>query len=102
VEVEDRLTAALADVDDDAIVVETRVLGGLRDELEHALRLLRRKLADLAEGRNVPFRDDEQMDVGARVDVANRNEAVGGCDVLAFGEELAEEAVLRQRGSLPP
>jgi hypothetical protein len=40
--------------------------------------------------------------VGPRVDVADRNEAVGLRDVVALLYELAEEAVLRQRGSPPP
>jgi hypothetical protein len=48
----------------------------------------------------VSFRDDEQVRLGLRVDVANRDEAVGLGDVLAFAEELAEEAIVRQRAPL--
>ena len=70
VQVEDRLPAARADVDDDAVVVEPGLLRGVRDELEHALRLVRRELADVAERLDVALGDDEQVRVGLRVDVA--------------------------------
>jgi hypothetical protein len=49
VQVEDRLPAAGPDVDDDAVVLEPDLARGLGDELEHPLRLLGRKLADVAE-----------------------------------------------------
>jgi hypothetical protein len=42
------------------------------------------------------------MDVGARVDVADSDEAVGLRDVLALDEQLAKEAIVRQPGSPPP
>jgi hypothetical protein len=99
---EDRLAAALADVHEDAVVLEAGLVGGLCDEVQHPLRLVRRELVDLAEGRDVPLGQNEQVRVGPRVDVADRNEAVGLRNVLALLYELAEEAVLRQRGSPPP
>ena len=74
----------------------------LRDEVQHPLRLVGRKLADLAERRHVPLGQDEQVRVGPGVDVADRDEAVALGNVVTFLHELAEEAVLRQRGSLPP
>ena len=101
-EVEDRLATALAHVHEDAVVLEAGLAGGLGDELEHPLHLVGRELADLAEGRDVPLGQDEQVRVGPRVDVADRDEAVALRNVVAFPYELAEEAVLRQRGSPPP
>src|SRR5215472_4909700 len=101
-EVEDRLPSTLADVDDDAVVLEPLLAGGVADEVEHPLRLLGRKLADLAERRNVPLGDDEEVRVGTRVDVADRDEAVALAQVVALAEELAEQAIVRQRGSPPP
>jgi hypothetical protein len=102
VEVEDRLPAALADVDDDAVVLEPFATRGVGDEIQHLLGLVRGELRDLTEARDVPLGDHEQVDVGARVDVADRDEAVGRRDVIALAVELAEEAVVRQRGSPPP
>jgi hypothetical protein len=48
----------------------------------------------------VPLRDDEQVRLRLGVDVADRDDAVGGGDVIAVGVELAEETVVRQRGLL--
>ena len=101
-EVEDRLAAALADVDDDAVVLETGVARGVPDEVEHPLRFVGWKLADLAERRHMALGDHEQVRVGARVDVADRDEAVRLTDVIALAHEVAEETVVRQRGSPPP
>src|SRR5436190_1703359 len=75
--------------------------GGLRDEVQHPLRLVRWELPDLAEGRHVPLGQDEQVRVGPRIDVTDGDEAVRLRDMVAFLYELAEEAVLRQRGSPP-
>jgi hypothetical protein len=93
VEVEDRLASSLPDVDDDAIVLEALRLGCVGDELEHALRLVGRELADLAEAGNVPLGNHEQVDVGARIDVLDRDVAVGLRNVVALAVELAEKAV---------
>jgi hypothetical protein len=101
VEVEDRLPGARADVDGEPVVLEAGALGGVRHELEHALRLLGRELADLLEARDVAFGQDEEVDVGLRVDVSDRYEPVARVDVVALLVELAEEAVVRQRGSPP-
>ena len=57
--VEDRLPAALADVDDDAVVVEALSARGVGDEVEHPPSFVFRKLADLTEARHVPFGKDE-------------------------------------------
>ena len=89
-EVEDRLPAALADVDEDAVVLESRLLGRLGHEGEHALRLVRRELTDVAKRGNVTLRQHEQVRVGAGVDVPDRDEAVALRDVIAFVDELAE------------
>jgi hypothetical protein len=102
VEVEDRLPRTRADVDEHAVVGEARVARGLSDEVEHPLGLLGGKLGDVAEALDVTLRQDEQMGLGLRVDVANCDEAVRLRDVVALADEPAEEAVLRQRRSPPP
>jgi len=102
VEVEDRLAAPLADVDDDPVVVEALAPRGLRDEVEHPFDLVRGKLADLAKRGHVTLGQHEQVRVRPRIDVAYRDEAVGRGDVVPVGDEAAEQAVLRQRGSPPP
>src|SRR5262245_1664978 len=99
---EDRLPRALADVDDDPVVLQADLPRGVRDELEHPDRLVRRELHDLSKARHMTLWDDEQMRLGARVDVADGDETVGFRDVIPLSEELAEEAVVRQRGSPPP
>jgi hypothetical protein len=102
VEVEDRLPRARTDVDEHAIVGETRVAGGLRDEVEHPFGLVGGELGDVAEALDVTLRQDEQMGLGLRVDVANSDETVRPRDMVALADEPAEEAVLRQRRSPPP
>jgi hypothetical protein len=102
VEVEDRLSRPRADVDEHAVVGEARVPGDLRDEGEHPLRLVGWELRDLAEALDVALREDEQMGLGLRVDVPNRDEAVRLRDMITLADEAAEEAVLRQRRSPPP
>ena len=101
-QVEDGLTAARPDVDEDAVVLEPGLAGELGDEGEHPLRLVGRERGDLAEGVDVALREDEQVGLRLRVDVADRDEAVGLRDVVALAVEPAEEAVVRQRGSPPP
>jgi hypothetical protein len=100
-EVEDRLACPCADVDEDAVVGEARVAGGFRDEVEHPLRLVGRELRDVDEALDVPLRENEQMGLGLRADVPDRDEAVRLRDVVALANETAEEAILRQRG-FPP
>jgi hypothetical protein len=103
VEVEDRLSAARPDVDEYAVVLEPCLAGGLGDELEHAPRLLRRELGHVPERVDVALRQDEQVRLRLRIDVADRDEAVALVDVVALTNEAAEEAVVvRQRGSPPP
>jgi hypothetical protein len=102
VKVEDRLSTALPDVDDDAIVLEPLTLRGVGDELEHALRLVGRELPDLAEAGDVPFGDHEQVDVRPRMDVLDRDEAVRLRDMVSIAVELAEEAVLVRQLGCPP
>jgi hypothetical protein len=99
---EDRLAAALADVDDYAIVVEPRLACGVRNELEHPLRLVRRKLAHFAKRRNVALGQHEQMRVSAWIDVADRDEPVALRDVVALLDETTEQTILRQRAPPPP
>jgi hypothetical protein len=97
---EDRLARALARVDDDTVIVQAFARSDVGDEVEHPLRLVRRELRDVVEARDVPLRDDEQVRLRLGVDVADRDDAVGGGDVIAVGVELAEETVVRQRGLL--
>jgi hypothetical protein len=101
VEVELGLAAACPDVDDDAVVVEAGVASRLRDEVEHRLRLGGRELVHVAERVDMTARQDEEVGVRLRVDVADRDEAVRRRDVVALVDESAEQAVLRQRGSPP-
>jgi hypothetical protein len=101
VEVEDRLPRSCADVDEHAVVGEARVARGLRDEVEHPLRLVGRELPDLAEALDVALRQDEQVSLRLGIDVPDRNEAIRLRDVVALADEPAEEAVLRQRRSPP-
>jgi hypothetical protein len=100
VQVENCLPSRLADVDDHTVILEAGALRSVGDELEHAFRLFRRELGDLAKRLDVPLGDDEQMRLSLRVDVADGDEPFRCVDVLAFAEEVAEEAVVRQRGSL--
>ena len=100
-EMEYGLAGALADVDGDTVVVEACDPCRLADELEHPLRLVRRKLPDLAEARDVPLRKDEKVRLGRRVDVANRDKALAAMDVISFADETAEQTVVRQRESPP-
>ena len=100
-QVEDGLPAAGADVHDHAVVGEARAARGLGDELEHPLRLLRRKLGDVAEGIDVALGEDQQVGVRLRVDVADRDEAFAARDVVAFANEPAEEAVVAQAARIP-
>jgi hypothetical protein len=102
VEVEDRLPGALARVDDDAVVVEALLPRRVGDELQHPFCLFGRELFDLAEARHVPLWQDEQVGGRLRRDVEDRDEAVGARDVVALADEMAEETVVRQRGSPPP
>jgi hypothetical protein len=102
VKVEPRLAGARPDVDHDPVVVDTGDLRGLRDELEHPFRLVGRKSADVTKGVNVALRQHEEVGVGLRVDVADRDEPVTCVEVVALADELAEETVcVRQRGSPP-
>jgi hypothetical protein len=100
VKVKDGLPGSRADVDEHPVVIEPGQPRSLGDELEHPLRLVRRELPDLAKRLDVPLGQHEQVRIGLRVDVPDRDEALGGMDVVALADELAEEAV-RQRGCPP-
>ena len=100
-EVEDCLPGAAADVDDDVVVLEPFVSRRFGNELEHVLRLVGRKVRNVSECLNVALGDHEQVDVRFRVDVANRDDAGAGADVIALLEQATEEAIVRQRG-FPP
>src|SRR5207249_11986761 len=84
VEMEDRLPGAPADVDEDAVVVETSTPGGVRDEVEHALRLVGWKLCDLAKRVDVTLGEHEQVRLGGRVDGVDRDEPFGASDVVSI------------------
>jgi hypothetical protein len=99
---EDRLPRTLADVDDDTVIAQALARCNLGDEVEHPLRLVRRELRDLAEARDVSLGDDEQMRLGLRIDVADRDEPVRRGDMLAVGVERAEEAALVRQRESPP
>ena len=94
---EDRLSAACTDVDDDAVVLEASIARRLRDEAKHPLRLIGVECVDVAERFDVPLGNHEQVRRRLRRDVAQGRETVGFRDVVALTVELAEEAVVRQR-----
>ena len=98
---EDRLAAAGTDVDEHAVVLEPGVARDLGDEVEHPLRLVGGELGDVAERVDVPLREDEQVGLRLRVDVADRDEAVRLRDVVALAGERAEEAIVRRTARIP-
>ena len=100
-EVEDRLTGARTDVDDHAVILEPGLARGLGHEVEHPFCLVRREVPDLPEALDVPLGKHQQVRLRLGVDVADRNEAVTGPDVVSLSNQPAEEAVVRQRGSPP-
>src|SRR5687768_11520456 len=103
---EDRLAAAGADVDDDAVVLEPRLPRGVRDEAEHAAGFLVRERLDVPERVDVPLGEDEKVRRGLWPEVANGDESVARVNVVALTDEPTEEAVgiRRQRRALllPP
>ena len=101
-QMEDRLPGTLACVDDDTVIGQPFARSDIRDEIQHPLVLIGRKLADLVEAGDMPLGQNEEMNPRLRIDIADRDEAVDRRDVLAFAVELAEEAVVRQRGFPPP
>src|SRR5919201_6695538 len=101
VQVEDRLSCAAAYVDKHVVVVEPLVTSSFGDELQHLLRLVRRKLVDFAKRLDVSLGDHEQMCVRFRIDVADRYDSRASTDVFAFAVQPTKEAVVRQRG-FPP
>jgi hypothetical protein len=101
VEVEHGLPRGLTDVDHDPVVVEAGLAGRLGDEGQHSGRLLGRKLGDIAERVDVSLGEDEQVRLGPRVDVLDRDEAVAAPLVRPILDEPAEKAVVRQRARPP-
>ena len=100
--VEDGLARPGPDVDHDPVVLDTGDLRSLGDKLEHPFRLVCRKSADVTKGVHVALGQYEEVGVGLRVDVADRDEAVTCVDVVALADEVAEETVgVRQRRSPP-
>ena len=100
-QMEHRLARARAYVDGDTVIRQPLPRSNVGDELEHPLRLVRRKLADLAERIDVPLGEDEQVDGGLRLDVADGDEAVGRGDVVTLAVELAEETVVAHAARIP-
>ena len=76
-QMEHRLTRPRAYIDLDTVIRQSLACSEVGDELEHPLRLLRRKLADLAERVDMALGQDEQVDGRLRVDIADGDEAVG-------------------------
>ena len=100
--VEHGLSGAGPDVDHDPVVLDTGDLRSLGDKLEHPFRLVGRKSADVTKGVHMTLGQHEEVRVGLRVDVADRDEPVTCVDVVALADEVAEETVgVRQRGSPP-
>lgn len=101
-QMEDRLPCALACVDDDTVIGQPFARSDICNEVEHPLVLVGRKLTDLVEAGNMPLGHNEDMNPRLRIDIANRYEALGRRNTLSLAVELAEETVVRQRGSPPP
>ena len=82
VQVEDRLPARLAPQKTiSAVIARARPASQSRRRTRACASPRRpENCADLAEGLDVPLGDDEQMDVRLRVDVLDRDEAVGAVD----------------------
>ena len=100
--VEDGLARPGPDVDHDPVVLDTGDLRSLGDKLEHPFRLVGRKSADVTKGVHVALGEHEEVGVGLRVDVSDRDEAVTCVDMVALADEVAEETVgVRQRRSPP-
>ena len=99
-EVEHGLASARSDIDEDAVIVEPQLARRVGDEVEHPLRLVRRKGRDVFEGVDVALREDEEVRFRLWIDVTDGDEAVDRRNVVALANEPAEEAVVRQRGSL--
>ena len=101
-QMEHRLPRTRSHVHDHTVVLESLGRGDLGHEPQHTTRFLVRECVDLAERVDVPLGEDEKVGLGGRLDVADRDEAFGGVDVVAALDELAEEAVrLRQRPTRP-
>ena len=90
------------DVDDDTVIGQRFGRSSFGDEVEHSLGLLGRELADLAKAGDMPLRDDEQVRLRLRVDVADRDEALRRRHVVARPDELAEQAAGLRRQRFPP
>ena len=98
----DRLAGSGSGVDDDTVIAQPLACSHVGDEVEHALVLAGAEFGDVVEAVDVPLGYDEQVRLRLRVDVADGDEAIDGSNVLAVAEELAEEAIVRQRVSPPP
>ncbi len=96
-----RLARSRPRVDHQTVIAQALACSHVGQKVEHPLRLVGRKRADVVEAVDVPLGDDEQVRLRLRVDVADGDEAVRGGDVVAFAVQAAEEAILRQRGSPP-
>jgi len=101
VQVEHRLAGATAGIDDDTVIAQALACCHFGDEVEHPLVLVGAELGDVVKAVDVVLGDDEQVRPGLRVDVADRDEAVDGGDVVTLAVERAKEAVVRQLGSPP-
>ena len=75
------------DVDDHAVVLEALGSGDGGHEPQHPAGFLVRELVDLAERVDVPLGQDEQVRLGGGLNVADRDEAVGGVHVVAARDE---------------
>jgi hypothetical protein len=107
VQVKHGLTRTRPDEDHQPVVGQAHLPGSVRDELEHALRFLLLEHCHVAKGLEMALRQDEQMDVRLRIDVLDRNEAVGAVDDRGrrvARDDPAEDATrrVRQRESPPP
>ena len=96
-QVVNRLAGSWTGVDDNTVIRQPLPCSNLGHKLEHPLRLVRGKHADVVERGDVPLGQDQEVGARLRIDVADRDEALRRGNVVALAVEPAEEAVLRQR-----
>ena len=94
-QVEDRLSGPCAGVHNHPVVLKPGLTGGVGDEGQHATGFVGGERAHIAEGIDMSLREDEEVHIGLRVDVANRHEPVALRNVLAFARKHAKEAPIK-------
>lgn len=101
VEMEHRLPASWTGIDDYTVVLEAEPARRGRDEVKHLLGLMRSERLNVPQRFDVAFRNDENMHVGFRGDIFEREHAGTASDDGGWnlaGDDLAEDAVSHALG----